>query len=113
MTKPPLDREVLAVLWKTRTVPYICTVLGIGRRRLYHYVKKYNLGPKPAGTHGLRDGIRRADPTPEEIREYTLSLQATWSDAERERRAGRSKAGAAARSMGYDGRGMRFSEKLM
>lgn len=110
---PPPDREALALLWKTRTIQHICDILGLTRRRLYHYVDKYALGPKPFGTHGRRHGTRQPDPTPTEIRRYTLSLQSGWDDAERERRAGRSKLRAAIKILDYDGRSVKFGEKLM
>lgn len=113
MKKPPPDRQALAAAWKTRTIPEICGILGITRRSLYHWANKYALGPKPPGTHGLRNGYRRPDPTPQEIRDYTLSLQATWSEAERQRRAGKSRLAVVAKSMAYDGRVSRFSEKLL
>lgn len=93
---PPPDRDALAYLWKRESVEHICTVLGIHRRCLDYYVQRYGL-----------------DPTPEEIREYTLSLQATWSDEERDRRAGRSRLGVAVRSLGYDGRNMAFSDRSL
>lgn len=96
MKKPPPDRDALAFVWRTKTISQICKIMGIHRRRLDYWVKKYGL-----------------DPTPKEILEYTLSLQATWSDSERERRAGRGKMVAATKAMGYDGRNMKFSEKLM
>lgn len=111
MRKKPPDREALAAAWATRTIPEICAVLGISNRSLYHWAKKYGLGPKPWGTHGARTGCRRPDATEEEIREYTLSLQATWSEAERERRAGKSRLAVAVKAMGYDGRFVRFTEK--
>lgn len=110
---PPPDPEALALLWKTRTIQHICDILGLTRRRLYHFVDKYNLGPKPFGTHGKRHGTRQPDPTPTEIRLYTLSLQAHWDDAERDRRAGRRTMALATKVLGYDGRSMKFSEKLM
>jgi len=104
---------VLHWAWQHLTVQEACTLLGVNRRRYYHYVAKYRLGPKPRWSHASRDGNRRPDPTEAEIRAYTLSLQEKWSDEERERRAGKSKVGAALRSMGYDGRSVRFGEKLL
>lgn len=113
LRRQPLDRLVLHWAWQHLTVQEACTLLGVNRRRYYHYVSKYRLGPKPLWSHASRDGNRRPDPTEEEIRAYTLSLQAKWSDEERERRAGKSKVGVALRSMGYDGRSVRFGEKLL
>ena len=113
LRRQPLDRLVLHWAWQHLTVAEACAILGVNRRRYYHYVAKYRLGPKPLWSHASRDGNRRPDPTEEEIRAYTLSLQSTWSENERAKRAGKSKLSVAARSMGYDGRSVRFDEKLM
>jgi hypothetical protein len=106
----PIDETALRWLWANKTIPEICKILACSRRRLYHYVAKYKLPPKPQGTHGVRTGFRIPDPTPEEIEAGKRAVQATWSDEERERRAGKSKLTAAVKAMRYDGRRVAFSE---
>jgi len=41
----------------------------------------------PEETSTIKEYGRQADPTPEEIKERCLEIQAGWSDADRERRA--------------------------
>lgn len=113
MARPPIDEAALRYAWSRWTVSYICEMLGCGHRTLYYYVRKYNLGPKPEGTHARRTCRRRPDPTPEQIAKRAAKIRADWTPAERARRAGKSKASVAMRALGYDGRTVRFSERLL
>jgi hypothetical protein len=105
-----IDEVALRWLWEKKTIPEICDILACPRRRLYYYVAKYKLPPKPQGTHGVRTGFRIPDPTPEEIEAGMRAVQATWSDEERERRAGMSKLRIVVKALRYDGRNVSFSE---
>lgn|GEM_PF-5350818 len=113
MTGVPLDEDFLRFAWSRYPLSYICEMANCGRRKVYYYARKFGLGPKPEGTYLPRRGRKMPDPTPDQIRQRCLEVQARWSPAERERRAGRSKLSAAAKAMGYDGRSVRFSERLL
>lgn len=110
---PPPDPETLRYLWMNHDLDWICTILGCGRRRVYYWAKKYDLGPKPPGTLAPRKPQGPPDPTPEEFRQRVAEVQARWTPAERERRAGKSKMRSVAKAFGYTGRGAPFTAKTL
>jgi len=64
----------------------ICDQMCIGRYKLLRLAAKYGLPRRPHNEPGV-SMPRVDDPTLEQIRERCLAVQATWSDAEREKRA--------------------------
>lgn len=63
----------------------ICDAIGVSRYRLFKLADRYGLPPRPRNEPGV-NMPRVDDPTPQEIHERCLAVQATWTDVERERR---------------------------
>lgn len=63
----------------------ICDRLSIGRYKLFTLAEKYGLPRRPRNQDGVAPR-RVDDPTPEQIHERCLAVQATWSESERENR---------------------------
>lgn len=63
----------------------ICDALGVGRYKLLRLANKYGLPRRPANEKGV-NMPRVDDPTPQEIHERCMAVQANWTDAEREKR---------------------------
>ena len=63
----------------------ICDAMGVGRYKLLRLANKYGLPPRPHNERGV-NLPSVDDPTPKEIRERCLAVQANWTDAEREKR---------------------------
>lgn len=84
MRNQPVDACTLFRLWHSpATTQEICDKLAISRTRLSFVASKYGLPKRPQERVAP---VRADDPTPSQIRERCLAVQATWSESERESR---------------------------
>jgi hypothetical protein len=80
---PPIDMKYLAHLWKSEMKSdQICEHLGCTRGHLYNLVRKHRLGRRPTQFTAARN-TETPDPTPDEIKERTAAIRATWTPEER------------------------------
>lgn len=87
MRNAKVDVMALFRLWNSGLeTQQICDAMGIGRYKLLRLAAKYGLQPRPQNEKGV-NMPRVDDPSPEQILERCLAVQATWTDAEREKRA--------------------------
>lgn len=86
MRNAKVDVMQLFRLWQSGVeTQVICDTLGISRYRLFKYAEKYGLPRRPRNEPGV-NMPRVDDPSPEQIQERCMAVQATWTDAEREKR---------------------------
>ena len=71
-----------------RTVANVARRMGIAKPRAMFTEEEADTLVNEFTRRREHRGITRQDPTPDEIREQCLAIQATWSDRERYRRAG-------------------------
>lgn len=87
MRNAQVDVMKLFRLWNTGAdTQAICDALGVGRYKLLRLAAKYGLPARPHNEKGV-NLPRIDDPTPEQILERCLAVQATWTESEREKRA--------------------------
>lgn len=86
MRNAKVDVMQLFRLWNAGLeTQQICDALGIGRYKLFTLAEKYGLPKRPRIQEGVAPQ-RVHDPSPDEIQERCLAVQATWTESERERR---------------------------
>lgn len=102
MRNAKVDVMELFRLWNAGAeTQAICDSLGIGRYKLFSLAERYGLPRRPRNQEGVAPQ-RVDDPSPEQIIERCLAVQATWTDAEREKRlVGHSRARVEIRGFRY------------
>lgn len=88
MAKMEFDVATLHALWYSKmTNAELCLALKVSRGSLDVLRKRYKLDNRPFERNNPEYKVDTT-PTPEEIAERSAAIRATWSDEEREKRAG-------------------------